>query len=114
MCDGHGHVHVPPVEAVPADAGWSGDVVPLELVDEVLTVCDNTVDMLLLDQGPAKRLGLARALGDGDVPLIAAPTLRDGKTIDAPLADHGFSALVEGPRPLHGVEGRACPGPGPS
>ncbi len=59
MCDDHGHVQVPPVESIPTDAGWTGEVVPLEPVDEVsvLTVCDNAVDMLLVDQGPAKRLG---------------------------------------------------------
>ena len=34
----------------------------LEPVDElsVLTVCDNTADMLLPDQGPATRMSLAR------------------------------------------------------
>jgi 7,8-dihydropterin-6-yl-methyl-4-(beta-D-ribofuranosyl)aminobenzene 5'-phosphate synthase len=97
MCDDHGHVQVPPVEAIPTDAGWTGEVVPLEPVDEVsvLTVCDNAVDMLLVDQGPAKRLGLGRALGEGAVPMLAAPTLQEGKAIDAPLAEHGFSALVE-------------------
>jgi 7,8-dihydropterin-6-yl-methyl-4-(beta-D-ribofuranosyl)aminobenzene 5'-phosphate synthase len=97
MCDDHGNVSVPPVEAVPTDVGWAGEVVPLEPVDEVsvLTVCDNTVDMLLVDQGPAKRLGLGRALGGGAVPMVGAPTLREGKVIDAPLAEHGFSALVE-------------------
>jgi 7,8-dihydropterin-6-yl-methyl-4-(beta-D-ribofuranosyl)aminobenzene 5'-phosphate synthase len=97
MCDDHGHVQVPPVEAIPTDAGWTGEVVPLEPVDEVsvLTVCDNAVDMLLVDQGPAKRLGLGRALGEGAVPMLAAPTLEEGKAIDAPLAEHGFSALVE-------------------
>jgi 7,8-dihydropterin-6-yl-methyl-4-(beta-D-ribofuranosyl)aminobenzene 5'-phosphate synthase len=97
MCDDRGHVHVPPVEAVPTEAGWTGEVVPLAPVDEVtvLTVCDNSVDMLLLDQGPATRLGLGRALGEGGLPTFAAPTLREGKVIDAPLAEHGFSALVE-------------------
>jgi 7,8-dihydropterin-6-yl-methyl-4-(beta-D-ribofuranosyl)aminobenzene 5'-phosphate synthase len=81
---------------MPADVDWTGEVLPLEPVDEVsvLTVCDNTVDILLVDQGPAKRLGLSSALG-GSVPLLDAPTLQDGKAIDAPLAEHGFSALVE-------------------
>ena len=96
MCDDHGHAHVPPVEIIPTDADWNDEVLPLEPVDEVsvLTVCDNTVDMLLVDQGPATRLGLSSALG-GSVPLIDAPTLQDGTAIDAPLAEHGFSALVE-------------------
>jgi 7,8-dihydropterin-6-yl-methyl-4-(beta-D-ribofuranosyl)aminobenzene 5'-phosphate synthase len=93
MCDDGGHTHVPPVEAVPADADWAGEVVPLEPVDAVavLMVCDNTVDMLLTDRGPAKRLGLTGAL----TPVLDAPTLLDGKAIDPPLAEHGFSTLVE-------------------
>jgi 7,8-dihydropterin-6-yl-methyl-4-(beta-D-ribofuranosyl)aminobenzene 5'-phosphate synthase len=97
MCDDHGHVHVPPVEAMPADAEWTGEVLPLEPVDElrVLTVCDNTVDVLLLDQGPAKRLPIGAMLAGGGVPLLDAPTLEEGKAPDAPLAEHGFSVLVE-------------------
>ena len=97
MCDDHGHVHVPPVEVVPADAEFTGEVLRLEPVDEVtiLTVCDNTVDLLLLDEGPAKRLGLASVLGGGDIPMVGAPSLVEGKVVDAPLAEHGFSALVE-------------------
>jgi len=97
MCQDHGHVHVPPVEAIPADAEWSGEVLPLEPVDgvSVLTVCDNTVDMLLLDEGPARRLGLGAALGAGTIPVLEAPTLEQGKAPDAPRAEHGFSALVE-------------------
>lgn len=96
MCDDHGHVNVPRVESIPADAEWTGEVLPLEPVDElrVLTVCDNTMDILLLDQGPAKRLAIADMLGGG-VPLLDAPMLEDGKAIDAPLAEHGFSVLVE-------------------
>jgi 7,8-dihydropterin-6-yl-methyl-4-(beta-D-ribofuranosyl)aminobenzene 5'-phosphate synthase len=96
MCQDHGHVHVPTVEAIPADTEWRGEVLPLEPVDEVsvLTVCDNTVDILLLDQGPARRLSLAAGLGGG-VPQLVAPTLEEGKLPDAPLAEHGFAALVE-------------------
>ncbi|HEY8527062.1 MAG TPA: MBL fold metallo-hydrolase [Acidimicrobiales bacterium] len=98
MCEDHGHVHVPPVEAIPADAEWRGEVLPLEPVDEVavLTVCDNTVDMLLLDEGPVRRAGLARWLqGGGPAAGLAAPTLASGKAIDPPQAEHGFSVLVE-------------------
>ena len=93
MCDDHGHVHVPPVEAIPADAEWRGELLPLEPVDSVsvLTVCDNTIDILMVDQGPAKRL----RLGGGEIPFVAAPTLQEGIVADAPLAQHGFSALVE-------------------
>ena len=66
----------------------------LEPVDElsVLTVCDNVVDMLLPDQGPARRLSRN---GGQRVPMLDAPVLEGGKAIDAPLAQHGFSALVE-------------------
>jgi 7,8-dihydropterin-6-yl-methyl-4-(beta-D-ribofuranosyl)aminobenzene 5'-phosphate synthase len=97
MCQDRGHVHVPPVVAVAADTEWAGEVVPLEPVDEVsvLIVCDNTVDMLLLDEGPARRVGLAAALTAGALPVLPAPTLDGGKAIDAPVAQHGFSALVE-------------------
>jgi 7,8-dihydropterin-6-yl-methyl-4-(beta-D-ribofuranosyl)aminobenzene 5'-phosphate synthase len=94
MCDAHDDAPVVPVDLVPEGADWPGEVLPLEPVDElsVLTVCDNTVDMLLADQGPATRLSIA-ALQDG--PKLPAPTLLDGKAVDAPLAQHGFSALVE-------------------
>jgi 7,8-dihydropterin-6-yl-methyl-4-(beta-D-ribofuranosyl)aminobenzene 5'-phosphate synthase len=47
--------------------------------------------MLVLDQGPAKRVGLASAF---EPPRISAPLLEGGQAIDAPLAEHGFSALV--------------------
>ena len=94
MCDAHDDAPVMPVDAVPEGADWRGEVLPLEPVDElsVLTVCDNTVDMLLADQGPASRLSIA-GLRDG--PKLPAATLLDGKAVDAPLAQHGFSALVE-------------------
>lgn len=58
MCDPGNHAEATPVEALPASAGWKGEVLRLEPVDElsVLTVCNNTVDILLPDQGPVKRL----------------------------------------------------------
>jgi 7,8-dihydropterin-6-yl-methyl-4-(beta-D-ribofuranosyl)aminobenzene 5'-phosphate synthase len=95
MCGTGNHAEVPPVEALPASAEWKGEVLPLEPVDEltVLTVCDNTVDLLLPDQGPARRLPLA-GLGR-DAPTLQAPALAEGKVPDTPLAQHGFSALVE-------------------
>jgi 7,8-dihydropterin-6-yl-methyl-4-(beta-D-ribofuranosyl)aminobenzene 5'-phosphate synthase len=97
MCQDHGHVHVPHVErAVPREA-WTGEVLPLEPVDAVsiLSVCDNTADMLLPDQGPAKRLTLGGSLTSGGAPLLEARAIEEGKMFDAPLAEHGFSALVE-------------------
>jgi 7,8-dihydropterin-6-yl-methyl-4-(beta-D-ribofuranosyl)aminobenzene 5'-phosphate synthase len=82
-----------PITFVPADVDWSGQRIPLEPVDEVqvLTVCDNTIDIFLVDQGPARRLLSA----DGPPPsMLAAPTMLQGTVVDGPLAQHGFSALV--------------------
>ena len=81
-----------PATFVPVDVDWSGEKIPLEPVDEieVLTVCDNSIDIFLLDQGPAHRL-----LGFGPPPsMLPAPTMREGEVVDGPLAQHGFSALV--------------------
>ena len=95
MCDTGNPAHVAPVEAVLASAEWKGEVLPLEPVDElsVLTVCDNVMDLLLPDQGPAKRLSLAGMTRQAQ--MVEAPTLEGGKAADAPVAQHGFSALVE-------------------
>jgi len=95
MCTADDDAQVTPAEALPVNLDWKGEVLPLEPVDElsVLTVCDNTVDMLLPDEGPAKRLAMG---GPGPQrPMLEAPTLREGKVPDGPLAQHGFSALVE-------------------
>ena len=53
MCTTDDPADVTPVEALPSDAEWKGEVLPLEPIDElsVLMVCDNTADMLLPDQG---------------------------------------------------------------
>ncbi len=61
MCDTDDRADVTAAEALPASLEWKGEVLPLEPVDElsVLTVCDNVMDMLLPDEGPAKRLPLA-------------------------------------------------------
>jgi 7,8-dihydropterin-6-yl-methyl-4-(beta-D-ribofuranosyl)aminobenzene 5'-phosphate synthase len=95
MCGTGERAVVPPVEALPASTEWKGEVLPLEPVDElsVLTVCDNSVDLLLPDEGPATRLSLAAA--GRDAPVLAAPLLQDGTARDSPVAQHGFSALVE-------------------
>lgn len=94
MCDSGNRAEATPAEALPANMEWKGEVLPLEPVDElsILTVCDNVMDMLLPDEGPAKRLPLA---GMSQAPMLEAPTLHGGKAADAPLAQHGFSALVE-------------------
>ena len=95
MCETGDHAQVTLTEALPADLEWKGAVLPLEPVDElsVLTVCDNTIDVLLPDEGPASRLPLA-GMGP-QAPMLPAPTLVEGEAQDAPLAQHGFSALVE-------------------
>ena len=95
MCEAGNHAAGGPVEALPANAEGKGEVLALEPVDElrVLTVCDNAMDMLLPDEGPAKRLSLAGM--SRQAPMLDAPTLADGKVPDAPIAQQGFSALVE-------------------
>ena len=66
--------------------------IPLEPVDSVTITCliDNVADMLLQNQGPAKR----PALGDSAAPRVPVAYLESGETADAPLAEHGFSALI--------------------
>lgn len=66
--------------------------VPLEPVDSVAVtvLVDNAADLLLPDQGPAKRPGL----GGRDVLRLPAAFIEGGETFDVPLAEHGFSALV--------------------
>jgi 7,8-dihydropterin-6-yl-methyl-4-(beta-D-ribofuranosyl)aminobenzene 5'-phosphate synthase len=62
---------------------------PVDMVT-VTTLVDNVADLLLVDEGPAKRYPFARAV-DPDVP---ARFLKGGRTGDALRAEHGFSALV--------------------
>ena len=82
-----------PAAFVPRDVDWAGEQIPLEPVDEVqvVTVCDNTIDIFLLDQGPARRLLSAEGPPPSTLP---APTMLEGEVVDGPLAQHGFSALV--------------------
>lgn len=98
MCgDDHDHGHTHPVGAghptvVPAERGaYTGEVIPLEPVESVsITVLvDNAVDLLLPDQGPAQRL-LGRQL-----PAVPDAMALEGHTLDVPVAEHGFSALLE-------------------
>ena len=67
--------------------------VALEPVDAVYltTLVDNVSDMLLLDQGPAKRVGVLSA---GKAPRIPEPLFEEGETLDGLHAEHGFSMLV--------------------
>ena len=57
---------------------------------EVVSVCDNVTDVLLADQGPAKRF--RGRTGGG--PTTPAPLLVGGVAAAPPLAQHGFSSLV--------------------
>jgi 7,8-dihydropterin-6-yl-methyl-4-(beta-D-ribofuranosyl)aminobenzene 5'-phosphate synthase len=88
MCTDHG-------PAVPAAAAVLHDVEPviefdLEPVDSVVvtTLMDNLTDMLMPDQGPARRLTLGRG------PRRPSATMTDGQVPDALVAEHGFSVLV--------------------
>lgn len=92
MCTDHGHAHVPIVPVGPEREAWTGEPVPLEPVRSltIQTICDNQIDLLLVDQGPAKRFGL----GTEPAAFLEAPTLLESKIVDLPLAQHGFSALV--------------------
>ncbi len=87
----------PRVDPAPAGAGGAGPALPLEPVDSVtlLTVCDNTVDILLTDQGPARRLSLRGSMTGETAPPLPARSLQEGKGPDLPIAEHGFSMLVE-------------------
>jgi 7,8-dihydropterin-6-yl-methyl-4-(beta-D-ribofuranosyl)aminobenzene 5'-phosphate synthase len=64
--------------------------IPLEPVDalSVTVLVDNVTDMLLVDEGPARR----PAIGAG--PRAPAPHLDLGEAFDGLRAEHGFSALV--------------------
>jgi 7,8-dihydropterin-6-yl-methyl-4-(beta-D-ribofuranosyl)aminobenzene 5'-phosphate synthase len=68
-------------------------VIALEPVDSVTvtTVCDNTIDIFLVDEGPAHRLMSRSSVGSPPRTLVA-PTFVEGRVIDSPLAQHGFSA----------------------
>jgi 7,8-dihydropterin-6-yl-methyl-4-(beta-D-ribofuranosyl)aminobenzene 5'-phosphate synthase len=54
----------------------------------ITTLVDNVTDILLVDEGPARR----PTLGSG--PRISAHVLEGGEAFDALRAEHGFAALV--------------------
>ena len=91
MCSEH-HDAAALSRVVPARPGADPEVetIPLEPVDSVTitTLVDNVADMLLANRGPARR----PALGAG--PTVPAATLEPGRTAEALVAEHGFSALV--------------------
>ena len=67
--------------------------IAVEPVDRVVltTLVDNVSDMLLLDQGPAKRFGLLSLPG---MPRVPEPLFEQGETVEGLHAEHGFSMLV--------------------
>ena len=66
------------------------EAIPLEPLDSltVTTLVDNVTDMLLVNEGPAKRPPRATSR------RVPARVLEGGDTNDALRAEHGFSALV--------------------
>jgi len=72
MRDTGNRAEVTPVEAWPAGVEWKGEVLRLEPAGEpsALTVCDNTMDLLPPDQGPAKFPALALAGFRPDLPRV--------------------------------------------
>ncbi|HET6873217.1 MAG TPA: MBL fold metallo-hydrolase [Acidimicrobiales bacterium] len=65
-------------------------LVPADAVS-LVTLVDNSSDLLLPDQGPVKRAGLLSAAG---APHLAASVIEGGEAFDVPLAEHGFAVLV--------------------
>jgi 7,8-dihydropterin-6-yl-methyl-4-(beta-D-ribofuranosyl)aminobenzene 5'-phosphate synthase len=66
--------------------------IPLEPIDAVTitTLVENTYDTFMPDQGPARRSGPVSARG-----RLATATMLNGFVPDFPVAEHGFSALLE-------------------
>jgi len=66
--------------------------IALNAVDSVTVtvLADNVSDMLLQDQGPAKR----PSIGNASAPQQPAAFLEGGHVSDALRAEHGFSALI--------------------
>ena len=94
MCDDH-HPSLSAVARVAPRRLDDVEVEPvaLEPVDAVTltTLVDNVSDMLLLDQGPAKRVGV---LTVSRMARIPEPFFEQGETVEGLHAEHGFSMLV--------------------
>jgi len=90
MCDDD---HSPPeVTAVPSEIGaFQGERVALRPVRRVhvTTLVDNSLDVFAADAGPAERHPL------NNWPRLPAAAHQDDPVFDGPVAEHGFSALVE-------------------
>ena len=96
MCQTSDPAEVAAAGELPASVEWTGEVLPLEPVDElsVLTACDNVMDILLPDQGPAKRLPLAAMAWLA--PLLEAPD------------DRGRQASLAGRPPMSSADSTGC------
>lgn len=93
MCTDHHAGEADIAQAAPRTAFESNlEVIPLDPVESITltTLVDNTSDALLLDQGVARRAGIA----SGAVPKVADRFSEWGDTIDGLRAEHGFSMLV--------------------
>jgi 7,8-dihydropterin-6-yl-methyl-4-(beta-D-ribofuranosyl)aminobenzene 5'-phosphate synthase len=68
--------------------------IELEPVDAVhiTTLVDNVSDMLLVNEGPARRVGLASP--PDNAPTTPAAFIDGGRVVDPLRAEHGFSAFV--------------------
>jgi 7,8-dihydropterin-6-yl-methyl-4-(beta-D-ribofuranosyl)aminobenzene 5'-phosphate synthase len=94
MCDDASPDAASVARVVPRPLGDTApETVALEPVDRVTltTLVDNTSDMLLMDRGPAKRVGV---LAMAAAPRIAEPLFEERETVEALHAEHGFSMLV--------------------
>ena len=90
MCDG-GHIPASRT-AVPAAVGaFVGERIPLRPARRVhiTTLVDNALDVLAADAGPARRHPLPAW------PRLPAAVHQEADGLDGPVAEHGFSALVE-------------------
>ena len=90
MCEA-GHVLLDPTIVPAAAEAFAGERIPLRPVRRVhiTTLVDNSVDVLAADVGPARRRLLPVW------PRLAAPVHQDDLGVDGPVAEHGFSALIE-------------------
>ena len=81
-----------PTVPLMVEGEWSeaDEPIPLEPVEAVTitTLVDNVVDVLLPDSGPARR-------PRRDLASRAAATMEEGRAWSQPVAEHGFSALVD-------------------
>lgn len=94
MCDEHQPSDASIARVTPRPLGdLDPEPVRLEPADAVTltTLVDNFSDMLLLDQGPARRVGVSAT---SRLPRIPEPLYEQGEAVEGLHAEHGFSMLV--------------------